>query len=361
MNNAGFTVVRTYTVPPADMVDLAADWGLHLLAGVFWPDWRYLIGASRRQYREVARAAEDQTRDAARRMAGCDEILALCLGNEVPADVIRWVGAPRVAALIAHLTEVVREEDADRLVTYANYPSAEYLPLNDLDFLTFNVFLDRTSDLRRYLNRLQHLAGDRPLVLGEVGVDAGHDSVEGLDGERAQAEAIDRQLETALERGVAGTCLFAWTDDWWVGDQAVEGWHFGLTRADRSPRPALAVAERWNRRTVADLLPEGDWPSVSVVICAYNAADTLDECLRHTCALDYPCLEIIVVDDGSTDSTAAIAHDHDRCRLVSIEHAGLSSARNEGLRAATGELIAYLDADAYPSRDWLYYLALGLD
>src|SRR5438094_384064 len=90
------------------------------------------------------------------------------------------------------------------------------------------VELAADHDLRRYLTRLHHLAGDRPLVLGEVGLDAGDDP----DGERRQAETIDWQLETALERGVAGACVFSWTDEWWVGDQAVEGWRFGLTRTD---------------------------------------------------------------------------------------------------------------------------------
>src|SRR5882672_3004702 len=49
MAEAGFTVVRTYTAPPDDLLDLAADHGLHLFASAFYPDWRYLVGASRRQ------------------------------------------------------------------------------------------------------------------------------------------------------------------------------------------------------------------------------------------------------------------------------------------------------------------------
>jgi glycosyltransferase involved in cell wall biosynthesis len=158
---------------------------------------------------------------------------------------------------------------------------------------------------------------------------------------------------------VAGTCVFSWTDEWWVGDAAVEGWHFGLTRADRSPKPALDVARRWNGRTVADL--EANWPSISVVVCAYNAADTLDECLEHACALRYPRLEILVADDGSTDGTAAIVARHPRARLLRLPHAGLSAARNSGAAASTGELVAYLDADAYPTPEWPYFLALGLD
>ncbi|MDQ3146335.1 MAG: glycosyltransferase, partial [Actinomycetota bacterium] len=300
VKEAGFTVLRTYTAPPEDLLELAADWYLHLLAGVFFPDWRYLVGASRRDQRRVLREAREEVRSTARRLAGNENVLALCVGNEIPADVVRWVGSDVISSAIDELAEVVREEDGDVLVTYANYPSAEYLPLDSLDFLTFNVFLERQADLRRYLSRLHNIAADRPVVLGEVGWHVGT----GPGGEQRQAEAVDWLLGTAIERGMAGTCLFSWTDEWWVGDAAVDGWHFGLTRSDRSPRPALAEAERWNRRTVADLQPT--WPGLSVVICAYNAAATIDECLRHTCALDYPDLEVIVVDDGSTDATGAI-------------------------------------------------------
>ena len=52
---------------------------------------------------------------------------------------------------------------------------------------------------------------------------------------------------------------------------------------------------------------------------------------------------------------------HPRARLIEFPHGGLSAARNEGFRQATGDLIAYLDADAYPSPEWPYYLALALD
>ncbi len=355
MAAAGFNTVRTYTVPPADVIELAGQHGLRLLSDLFYPDWRYLTGSSRLAQRRLITEAVAEVRSAARHLAGDPRFLAFSLGNEIPADVVRWVGTRRVAAMLAQLGEVVRDQDPDRLITYANYPTAEYLPLEHLDFLTFNVFLEDRDEFRSYLTRLQHLAGDRPLVLGEVGLDSGDTA----EGEGRQAASLDWQLETALERGLAGTCTFAWTDEWWVGESAVEGWHFGLTRADRSPRSALAVAQRWNHATVAELEP--DWPSLSVVICAYNAALTLDECLRHTCALDYPGLEILVVDDGSNDNTAQIAARHPRAKLVSIDHGGLSVARNEGFRAARGDLIAYLDSDAYPTPEWPYFLALGFD
>ncbi len=355
MRAAGFSVVRTYTTPPDDLIDLAADWGLHVLAAAFYPDWRYLLGGGRRDLRRLARAAREEVRTAARRLAGNEQVLGLSIGNEVPADVLRWLGTDTVAGALRDLVDVVREEDPDLLVTYANYPTAEYLPLESLDFVTFNVYLERKDDFHHYLTRLHHLAGERPLVLGELGLDAGPTA----DGERRQAETLHWQLETAVERGIAGSCVFSWTDEWWVGGSPVEGWHFGLTRADRSPRPALRVAADWNCRTIRDL--DVDWPSMSVVICAYNAAATLDECLRHTCALDYPGLEIVVVDDGSTDSTADIARRHPRAILLSIPHGGLSVARNEGFRAASCDIVAYLDSDAFPSPEWPYYLARGFE
>lgn len=351
---AGFTTVRTYTPPPDDVLELASDWGLKLLAGVFWPDWRYVVGRSGRELREVRRAAEAETRAQARRLAGCEQVLGLALGNEVPADVLRWYGAGRIARTIAGLTEIVRSEDPDLLVTYANYPTAEYLPLPTLDFLTFNVFLEHEQDLRRYLTRLHHLAGDRPLVLGEIGLHVGSPA-----DEEAQARFLDRQLAVATERGVAGTCVFSWTDEWQVGDHAVQDWQFGLTRADRSPRPALDVARAWNNRTVRDLPVQ--WPAMSVVICAYNAEATIGECLAAATALDYPELEILVVDDGSTDETANIAESFPRARVLREPHGGLSVARNTGWREARGDLVVYLDSDAFPGPEWPYYLALGMD
>jgi GT2 family glycosyltransferase len=355
MRDHGFTVVRTYTAPSDDLLELARVNGLHVLAGLHYADWRGLIGTGRRQQAEMARAATAEIRRQAARLAGHDEVLAVVIGNEVPADAARWFGTRRIERVLGRLAETVHEVDDDVLVTYANYPTSEYLEVDGVDFLSYNVFLEDQDDLRRYLTRLHHLAGDRPLVLGECGIHTSDDDA----GEVRQADAVDWQLATAVERGVAGTCLFTWTDEWWVGGGQVEGWRFGLTRRDRSPRPALDVAAAWNHRTVADL--DDDWPSITVAICAYNSASTLDECLRHATRLDYPNLEILVVDDGSSDATAGIAFRHPRVKLVSIEHAGLSAARNACIANASGDLVAFLDSDAHPTPEWPYYLALGMD
>jgi glycosyltransferase involved in cell wall biosynthesis len=352
---SGFNVVRTYTAPPADFLSIAAAHDIRVIAGIFYPDWRYLVGNGRRGRFRVASEAAAQVRTDVRRLSGRPEVLAVCIGNEVPADAIRWVGHKNVAAVLDGLVDLAHEIDPEMLVTYGQYPTSEYMTLDRTDIVMFNVFLERREDFRRYLNRLHNLAGDRPLLLGEIGCHVDNSA----GSEEAQAVRIEEQIRVALERGAAGTCVFAWTDEWHVGGSRVEGWRFGLTRADRSPRPALARVAAAQAMSVAEL--DWPWPSLSVVVCAWNSAATLDECLDHVCALDYPDLEVLVIDDGSTDSTAEIPARHKRARVVSIPHGGLSVARNTGISLAKGELIAFVDSDAYPSPEWPYYLALGMD
>lgn len=87
-------------------------------------------------------------------------------------------------------------------------------------------------------------------------------------------------------------------------------------------------------------------PTVSVVIPAYNAERFIRKTLDSVLAQTYPVSEIIVVDDGSKDSTCALVESYGgRVRLLRQKNAGPSTARNYGTRTSTGELIAYLDAD----------------
>ena len=120
------------------------------------------------------------------------------------------------------------------------------------------------------------------------------------------------------------------------------------------PKPALdAVRETY---ATVPLPPEVGWPRISVVICAYNAEATIRECLDAALRLDYPDFEVVVVDDGSTDATGELVRGYP-VRVISTENRGLSNARNTGAEAADGEVIAYLDSDAYPDPHWLRHLA----
>ena len=101
-------------------------------------------------------------------------------------------------------------------------------------------------------------------------------------------------------------------------------------------------------------LPE--YPKVSVVICAYNAEATMAACLDSLRALRYPATEVVVVDDGSTDRTGAIADRYEGFHVIHQENNGLSAARNVGMAASTGDIVAYTDSDCVVDPDWLHYL-----
>src|SRR5690625_2871027 len=94
---------------------------------------------------------------------------------------------------------------------------------------------------------------------------------------------------------------------------------------------------------------EASLPSVSVVIAAYDVADYLPEALASVLAQDGVDLEVVVVDDGSTDATGQIADDvasrDPRVVVVHQPNGGLGAARNTGIARASGDLLAFCDAD----------------
>ena len=131
------------------------------------------------------------------RGCGSSSIFAYSIGNEIAPDIVRWQGAKRVEKFLAELYDVSKQHDPTALATYANFPSTEYLDLSFLDFATFNVYLHDPETFRRYLVRLMNRIGDRPLLLGELGMD----TLRHPGGE--QAEFLQSHLTTAARLGVA--------------------------------------------------------------------------------------------------------------------------------------------------------------
>jgi CDP-glycerol glycerophosphotransferase len=90
-------------------------------------------------------------------------------------------------------------------------------------------------------------------------------------------------------------------------------------------------------------------PKISVVVPVYNVEEYLDECLASVERQTVRDLEILIIDDGSTDGSAQIARRHaeqdDRIRIVERHNGGLGAARNTGIEEATGEYLAFLDSD----------------
>jgi len=344
MAASGINAVRIpHTMPPRALLDVAQRHGLRVMVGLSAEQYvGYLI--DRRGAPDVEALVAAKVHDC----AGHPALLCYALGNEIAAPMARWLGPERVQSYLERLYRVVKREDPEGLVTYVNYPTTEYLELPFLDLVCFNVYLESQERLKAYLARLQNIAGDRPLVMSELGLDSIR------NGEREQAHVLDWQVRTAFASGCAGAFIFAWTDEWYRHGNDVEDWAFGLTREDRSPKLALdAVREAFADVPFSSRL---HWPRVSVVVCSYNGARTIGDCLDGLARLDYPDYEVIVVDDGSRDATAAIAHRYAPV-LIQTPNRGLSHARNAGLAAATGEIVAYIDDDARPDPQWLRYLA----
>ena len=339
----GVNAFRTYTVPPRWLLDMAREHGLYVMVGLPW-EQRTAFLSDRREVLSI----EQGVRKMVRACEAHPAILCYVVGNEIPAHIVRWHGRRAMEAFLKNLVRIVKSEDRQALVTYVNFPSTEYLNLPFVDIFCFNIFLETQSAFTAYLARLQNLAGNRPLVMAEMGLDSQRNGTE------KQAEVLDWLIRSTFAAGCAGAFVFAWTDDWYCDAHDVDDWDFGMVTRDREAKPALAAV----RRAYAEVPfpPDAHPPRISVVVCTHNGSRTLRECLSYLREVRYANFEVIVVNDGSRDDSANIAREFN-VTIISTENRGLSSARNTGMQAATGEMVVYLDDDAYPDRDWLTYLA----
>ena len=344
----GANTLRVFTPPPLWLLDLAAEAGLKVLAGIPWSQHVTFLDDAATQSQIITTVTES-----VRALARHDAIFAYLIGNEIPPDMVRWHGPERVRSFLKRLVAAVKEIHPDGLVSYANFPSTEYLTIDFTDFLCFNVYLHNEQAFRRYLSRLHNLTIDRPLVLTEFGIDSMR------EGEAEQARILSWQIRTAFEMGAAGTFVFAWTDEWFTGGHLIEDWAFGIVDRQRQPKPAFAAVEERYQGPIPPVLPR--YPRVCVVVCSYNAERTMEPCLASLERLNYPDYEVIVVNDGSTDHTLEIAQRFNYCRIISQPNKGLSVARNVGAEAATGEIVAYTDSDCVADPDWLTYLVAKME
>ena len=297
MRAAGINAIRTYHVPPEWLLDLADEHGASASSSTC--PGRSTSASSRASEPRPTRSG--RVRRAAESGATHPCVLAYSIGNEIPPDVVRWHGARRVERF---LRRAVRRGQAGRPGRPGHL---RQLPADRVP----RPVVPRLRHVQRLPARPRRpsaatcsgcrtWSGDRPLVLGELGMDTLR------HGEDEQADFLAGHLrEAALMGAGRGVRLLL---DRRLAHRRPPDRGLGVRHhrtPTGSPKRRSTPCARCSRRRLPALLAET--PRVSVVVCSYNGGRTLDQCLRSLRDLDYPDYEVIVVDDGSTDDTRAIA------------------------------------------------------
>lgn len=345
----GCNMVRVYEAPTRAFLDEALRLGIHVFASVPW-SWEinYL------EYSSLYERGYLDLRNFLREYGDHPALAAIYIANETPAWVVHEMGKLRVKEALEEMINRLRPEFPHVLYAYANFPTTEFLELNNTDFTAFNVYLEQEESYRAYLQHLQVISGDRPLVISEFGADVK------THGEAGQAALLSMASRVSAEEGVQGMTVFAWSDVWFNTGEIVTGWEFGIKTADDTLRPASVHLK-------AETITPSFSSMISVVVCSYNGAARIGACLDALLTLKDENYEVIIIDDGSTDGTAEVALSYqERFALkgrdflvTSQENKGLSAARNWGAEIADGDIIAYTDDDARPDEDWLKWTRIG--
>jgi len=342
IKDAGFHALRLYEWPNATLLDAAQQAGLWVFAGL---QWHQSTDFLRSNGMDEAREALD----AGLRTTGDHPALAgVFVANEVPTDLVRWMGPTKVLAAIEQLIDLGRGQRPELIWAYANYPSSEFLEPGNADLTAMNVYLEDNEAFQAYLRRLHHIAGDRPVLVSEFGFDSRR------GGKEAQADTLSWAVAACHEYGVTGLTVYAWSDRWWNNGAEVVDWDFGLVDRQDQAKPALEAVTTALRHTPASPPPT----RFSVIVCTRDGRGRIADCLNSLKRLRDAEFEVVVVDDGSTDGTADHVRTHfPETKLIELQPCGLSAARNAGAEAATGDVLAFTDDDCEADADWLNRLA----
>ena len=167
MRDLGVNVLRVYHTPPRWFLDLAQKHRLRVMVTIPWH--------KRVLFLDDREAVDDHPRKRRHGRARPTRAIRPCSASsstmKFPPDLVRWYGARRMEEFLNSLVRIVKKNDPLALAAYANFPPTEYLLPSEVDFYSYNVYLHRKKDLVGYLGRLQNLAGDKPLILSEFGMD----------------------------------------------------------------------------------------------------------------------------------------------------------------------------------------------
>lgn len=345
IQKAGFLAIRVYEPPSEALLKAALTHGMLIFASVPWC-WHQVFLGDGGQH--IIDNAHSQFTAELSKWGHHPAVVGIYIANEIPNDVVRWMGFTETREALDSLILDLRKQFPHLLYAYANFPTTEFLEPTEADFTAFNVYLESPSSYTAYLNHLQHVAGDRPLMLSEIGFDSKRNGID------EQKKVCQWLIDLAHYSGAAGASIFAWSDRWRNGDNEVLDWDFGLNDRVGLAKPVLSSLSLPISRP-----PLAKVPFFSVIVCVHNGAERVKPFLEFSQQIDYPCYEVLIVDDGSTDHLEELCKIYKKVRYIKQSHSGLSAARNTGAEHAKGDIFAYTDDDCVPDKDWLYWLAIA--
>ena len=251
-------------------------------------------------------------------------LVGYLLDCEIGQDALRAGGLEKARRRVRGVVKTIKGRAPEAMVGIKVRPETLALSILEQDFLYAEIPALEPVEIRDFVVALHNVAEARPVV------------IEFKDASPGQDEAVAVAFGTGAA-GVVAPPVPAPVSHDWLGVRMMRA-------SDVMPFVTL-------NGTCPPQPPK--MPMVSVVICAYDAERTMRDCLESLRRLDYPNFEVVIVDDGSRDRTADISMDFPEFRLIRQPNKGLSVARNVGMQAARGEIIAYTDSDCVVDPHWL--------
>lgn len=317
LRNAHTTTLVLSEAQSEPVLDLAARSGLHVLIEL-------TIDPADVISQERVAALISRLDNSANLWRHHSALIGYLIDCPVTPEQLRELGVESVQRVLRRAVRTIRGRDGRLLIALKHHPGALALAIAAEDFIYTTAAGLAPAELGRFARALHDLAIARPVVIEFPEAAIGQDEL----------------VATAFGLGAAGVVALP------------------VRRSVTAPSLSLrapTVDEAGPFLALNGTCPPDPsrTPMVSVVVCAYNADRTMRACLESLTRLKYVNYEVVIVDDGSRDRTAEIAMEFPQFRLIRQSNRGLSIARNVGLHAARGEIIAYTDSDCVVDPDWL--------
>lgn len=348
----GLNTIQTVDVPPADLFAAATEFDLRVLVGLDYADWRFEPFPDRTSNHRVAAAGLAAVDRLFERIEDPAVLLAVSVGRALPADLARVHHPGAVADTLASIIDRVRTLDPSVPTTSTGRAGGDESATGPgCDLLSIVVGTECGATFEHDLVRLQLARPARPVVVTDLNPPSTGYSI------AVQAGQLADRLHALDRTGCAGATVGCWVEDTPESAGSSAARSDSLVTADRTLTPLGRCVEVWARRDVKDL--RSVWPRVTALVTTHNSESTVEQCLSALELSDYPDLEVIVCDEGSTDRTAALAA---RYPFELRQTAGSDvSGRSLGPTAGSGDIVAFVDADVICHRSWPWFVALAFD